>query len=409
VSSTFTTADGRLLGSWSGGRRAEDSTVPRQKNFKKLVRGRMAKTGESYTTARSRFEPAVPPASPPAPDPEAAPLARALAAAGVANPVTGAPFTEELLFGVGGGIGFAHLVFVYDNWPTTVYVDGRYNALYFEKKGFVETACERLGVPLRVRPLTDAARAEAQLRQALATSPEVALTVELSRLPDAPPMRPMSPRLVTVTPDLTVTGLPRGRVSMSWEDLISARWTHAKKYGGLYVPGTPAGALDVRAAVLGSIARTADGLLAPSSTRFDVNFGVPGIRRWARLLTDPKDKRGWPKLFPDPAALRAALDAVADGLGGPGRSGDAARSRYAAFLDEAAALAGDDRLAGVADTYRDLARRWADLIRLARRPEVTGGELAEPLPDLADAEESAAQALRAAVTATVTTVEGERS
>src|SRR5204862_7106833 len=111
----FAAAVGPLLGSWSGGRRAEDSTVPRQKNFKRLVRGRMAKTGESYTAARSRF---VPPSSPdPSPDPEAAALSRVL---GV---------SPGLLYGIGGGIGFAHLVFVYDGW-TTVHVDGRYNALY---------------------------------------------------------------------------------------------------------------------------------------------------------------------------------------------------------------------------------------------------------------------------------------
>jgi hypothetical protein len=378
---------------------SEDRTVPRQKNFKKLVRGRMAKTGESYTTARSRFEPGAPAAPRPGADPDAAPLARALAAAGVVNPVTGAPFTEELLFGVGGGIGFASLVFVYPGL-TTVHVDGRYNALYFEKKGFIETACGRLGVPLRVRPLTDTARAEAWLRQALTATPEVALTVDLARIPGSTRAAvPMSPRVVTVSgtgPELTVTGLPRGRVTMGWDDLVAARWTHAKKYGGLYLVGTPAAAPDVRGAVLGSIARTADCLLTPSSTRFDVNFGVPGLRKLARLLTDPRDRRGWPKLFPDPAALRAALDSVVDGLGGPGRSGDAARGRYAAFLDEAAALVGDDRLAHVADTYRDLGARWTALIQLTARPDVTGAELAEPLPDLADAEESAALALRAA-------------
>ena len=399
--------------------------MPRQKNFKKLVRSRMAKTGESYTTARSRFEPAAPPS-----DPDAATLSRALAAAGVVNPVTGAPFTAELLFGLGGGIGFAHLVFVYgpgraasglrseatredvasgapgprerserqeqgpgQGWPTTVHVDGRYNALYFEKQGFVETACARLGVPVRVRPLANGRTAEAQLRQALAAHAEVAMTVELGRLPDAPPVRPMSPRLVTVSADLTVTGLPRGRVTMSWEDLVAARWTHAKKYGGLYLLGTPAAAPDVPAALRGSVARTAECLLAPSSTRFDANFGVPGIRRWARLLTDPRDRRGWPALFPDPAALRRALDAVVEGLGGTGRGGDAARGRYAAFLDEA----GGDRLAAVADSYRQLAQRWTDVTRLAARPDVTTAELAEPLPDLADAEESAALALRAAV------------
>jgi hypothetical protein len=371
----FATAVGPLLGSWPGGRRAEDSTVPREKNLKRLVRSRMAKTGESYTAARSHFVP-----SSSSPDPEAASLSRIL---GV---------SPALLYGIGGGIGFAHLVFVYDGW-TTVHVDGRYNALYFDKKGFVELACERLGVPVRVRPLANAASAEKQLRQALAAAPEVLLTVDLSRVPGAAPgVRPMSPRLVTVTEDLTVTGLSQGRVTLTWDELIAARWTEARKYGGLYVFEVP-GAIDARSALPSAIARTAQCLVAPSSTRFDVNFGVPGIRRWARLLTDPRDKRGWPALFADPAAMRAALDSVVAGLGGTGRARDAGRGQYAAFLDAAAALLGSGRLGGGADAYRRLAQRWGELIALAARPDTTTAELAERLPDLADAEESAAHAL----------------
>jgi hypothetical protein len=370
----------------------------------------MAKTGESYTAARSHFVPSS------SPDPEAAALSRMLG------------ISPALLYGIGGGIGFAHLVFVYGPGPaasglrseatregaapgatgpresserqqhgwTTVHVDGRYNALYFDKKGFVELACARLGVPVRVRPLANPATAGKQLRQALAAAPEVLLTVDLSRVPGAvPAVRPMSPCLVTVAgegDELTVTGLPQGRVTMTWDELIAARWTEARKYGGLYVFGTPP-PLDAGSAAGTAVARTAQSLLAPSSTRFDVNFGIPGIRRWARLLTDPRDKRGWPALFPDPAALRAALDSVADGLGGPGRTRDAGRAQYAAFLDEAATLVGSRELAEAAGTYRDLAQRWGELVALAARPDVTADELAEPLPDLADAEESAARAL----------------
>jgi hypothetical protein len=376
--------------------------VPRQKNFKRLVRSRMARTGESYTTARSRFVAPTAGAPDVTADPDAAALARALAAAGVANPVTGQPFTAELLFGAAGGIGFMYLVFEYPGW-TSVNVDGRHNALYFDKKGLIETACARLGVPVRVRPTADRDTTERHLRAALASTPEVALTVELARVPGATPGTvPMLPHPVTVAddgPELTVLGLPRGRVTMSWDELLDARWTHARKYGGLYQFQPRDEAVDVRAAVLQAAGRTADCLLEPGrGTNFDGSFGVPGIRRWARLLTDAKDKKGWPKLFGEPDALSEALAAVVRGLGGPGPSGSASRHRYAAFLDEAAALADRPDLAAVADTYRALADRWAGLIRMAGQPGTTGADLAEPLPELADAEEQAALALRAAAT-----------
>jgi hypothetical protein len=153
----------------------------------------------------------------------------------------------------------------------------------------------------------------------------------------------------------------------------------------------------VRPALTGAIVRTATCLLKPNRTKFDGNFGIPGIRRWTRLLTDPRDKKGWPALCPEPESLGAALASVVSGLGGPGPSGSASRRLYAAFLDEAAALVEQPRLARVADAYRDLGDQWAALIALAGQPGVTGADLAVPLPDLADAEEAAALSLHAAV------------
>jgi hypothetical protein len=330
-------------------------------------------------------------------------LARSLAGAGFVNPITRQPWTESLLFGAGGGIGFAYLVFAYPGW-NSINLDGRFNALYFEKKSFVEVACARLGLPLRVRPMSDPALVEKQLRDALANAQEVALTLDLAKLPTRgpTPSEPFIPRIVTVSggdPELIVMGLPRGRVTMAWSEVLDARWTMAKKYGGLYVLGKPTATRDLGAALIEAMTRTADSLLEPSRSNFDGNFGVPGIRKWARLLTDPRDKKGWAKLCPDPDSLREALSSVVRGLSGAGTSGPAARRLYGAFLDEAAALLDEPALATAAGTYRDLSDRWAALITLAGEPDVDPADLAVPLPDLADAEEAAAQSLRAAVTA----------
>jgi hypothetical protein len=170
---------------------------------------------------------------------------------------------------------------------------------------------------------------------------------------------------------------------MGWDEVIEAYWTHARKYGGLYLFGPPDRVPDVRSAVVQAIGRTADCLLEPGrGTNFDSSFGVPDIRRWARLLTDPRDKKGWPRLFPEPASLRGAMDSVVRGLGGSGRSGCASRCLYAAFLDQAAALIERPDPATVADAYRDLGDRWADVIQLAGRPDITPADLAESLPDL---------------------------
>ena len=376
--------------------------MPRDKNFKGLVRGRMAKTGESYTTARSHLRTRVPDATGPTggTDPDAAALARALAAAGVVDPATGRPLSPHLLFGTGGGIGFAYLVFAYPGW-TNVHVDGRFNALYFEKAGFAETACARLGVRLRVQQLSTVEIAERRLGQALEVGGEVMLTLDLVRLPGhTPPVpAPYVPHHVTVTGDgdaLTVTGLTGGPVVMSLREVVEARWTGAKKYGGLFTveaPGPAAHNLPVAIklpdVVAAATRRTAECLLEPSRTRFDGSFGVGGIRKWARLLTDDRDAKGWPRLFPDPDSRLRALASVARGLGGADPATAGARWFYAAFLAETGYPA------AAVEAYRDLGRRWAALAALAASPDATGADLASHLPGLADAEESAARALLA--------------
>ena len=370
--------------------------MPREKNFKKLVRARAAKTGESYTAARAHF---VTPPPRPAIDPDAGALTRALAAAGVVNPRGGQPFTEALAFGLGGGIGFQYMVFVYEGW-TSIALDGRCNTLYFEKRGFIENACARLGVPVRVQQLPTPETAEKRLRQALTAAPEVVLTIDQTRLPgrsgDVPddPNVPYMPCPVTVAErgaELAVTGLPGGRVTMSWPELLEARWAHQKKYGGLFLLGTPTDPPELAAEIRAAIARTVECLLEPSRTSYDANFGIPGVRKWARMLTDEKDAKGWPRLCPDDESRRAAMLSVRRGLGEA-----ASRPLFAAFLAEAAALldgAKDSaKLADAAATYTELGHRWAKL--LESTVDAGPADLAARLPELADAEEAAALALR---------------
>jgi hypothetical protein len=350
--------------------------MPRQKNFKKLVRARAARTGESYTAARAHFVPQRPQS-----DPDAGALTRALAAMGVVDPRTGTAYTEPLVFGVGGGIGFQYLVFAYEGW-TSVAIEARRNTLYFEKASFVEHAATRLGVGVTVQRLPSPATAEKRLRAALAKAPEVVLTLDLARLPGHVVDGPYLPHPVTVAQQgdaLVVTGLPGGRVTMPWPELLDARWTNASKYGGLHLltPGDPG---DLRATVRAAIARTAACLLAPSRTSFDGGFGIPGMRRWARLLTDPKDAKGWPTLFEGNHA--AALESVRRGL-----ARGASRPLYAAFLTEAARILDDSSLADAATAYDELGRRWSALA--GHTPD----ELADALPGLADAEEEAARSL----------------
>ena len=142
--------------------------MPTDKDFKRLVRARMGKTGESYTTARSHLRPDGHPGRP-GPirgrHPDTAALTRLLADLGVTDPTGGHPLGEAMVLGVSGGIGFAYFVFEYQDLAT-LYLGGRINS-YVQKQDATEAALTRLGVPFQVRRTTGPATAERHLRSAL--------------------------------------------------------------------------------------------------------------------------------------------------------------------------------------------------------------------------------------------------
>src|ERR1043166_136335 len=96
--------------------------MTRGRDFKKVVRARMARTGERYAAARAQLaERPAPGAEPDAPraarvragiHPETAALMRVLAAAKLRG-FDGGAVSEALLLGLGGGIGAACFVFDY--------------------------------------------------------------------------------------------------------------------------------------------------------------------------------------------------------------------------------------------------------------------------------------------------------
>src|SRR4030095_6051678 len=101
--------------------------MPTDKDFKRLVRARMGRIGEAYTTGRAHLRPHPDP-PPPRPlrgrHPDPAALPRMLAALGVTDPASGRPLGEATVLGMAGGIGFAYFVFEYEELNTP-YPGGR--------------------------------------------------------------------------------------------------------------------------------------------------------------------------------------------------------------------------------------------------------------------------------------------
>ena len=68
------------------------------------------------------------------------------------------------------------------------------------------------------------------------------------------------------------------------------------------------------------------------------NFGLAALKRWANLLTNPKQKLSWAKEFPAGRKRYAGLTSTFNSIalfGQDGERQDAERGLYADFLDEA--------------------------------------------------------------------------
>ena len=100
------------------------------------------------------------------------------------------------------------------------------------------------------------------------------------------------------------------------------------------------------------------------------SFSLPAWRKWARMTTDTRNKKGWPTVFADGrgvGSLRASIYTNA-------AHGAHLRGLYADFLDEAAELLGRDALRDAAAAWREAAARWDPIVDTALPP---GDELRE--------------------------------
>ena len=94
------------------------------------------------------------------------------------------------------------------------------------------------------------------------------------------------------------------------------------------------------------------------------SFSLPAIRKWARLMTDQKNKKGWPVLFADRRGLYSTLTSLFEAIKLQGAPGGL-RGMYADFLLEAAAVVDDPRLMEPAQHYAALAAQWHALAEAA--------------------------------------------
>jgi hypothetical protein len=362
--------------------------------FKRIVRARMAKTGERYAAARRtliegaadghRGEPTDRAATPSGYrmrgglHPETATLANVLANQGVVSGLTGKPLTEAAILGISGGLGAGYILWEFKSRGGPILTLGFLNHWQYPSR-WTDKALARLGIESDVHETSGAKGAREALDARLAAGLPVITLVDLQSigtwgLPDAlsgydglfvvvfgrdadgaylVDDRGRSPFRVSPA----VMAAARGRIGSFEHRIVTLRTT----------PG-PIAAERLREAMRAGLEDQVDHLRSRSDS-----FSLPAWRKWGRLMTDHRNAKGWPRVFADGHGLFGALLAVLEGVDGQaGASGGHRRELYAASLDEAAIALDTPALGEAARAWRVAADQWEELADAAVPPDLEG-------------------------------------
>ncbi len=339
--------------------------------------------------------------------------ARTLAASGVRNPFTDAPFSEAMLAGLAGGIGFMIFTFEYKDTTTASAVTR------FHPGPYTENLLLRSGAAVNIQQTGSAALAQSRLDAALETGVPAVVRVVRGKLPwvAEDPLADMDSVDVVVVAregaDYVVDDGGRRLELAAAAQLAQARGSRRadKHWQGHVVTrgGDPLAGEELSADVVRqSMGETVRELLSQQSPPgvppgYANNFGILGMRTWAQRLTDGKSKHGWMRIFADPTRAVQGMAMLHGLLAGRRFSGTGAlRPLYAQFLEESALVpegsSGVVR-AGMQETaaqYRALGEHWdalTGLVGAAGDPDFAA--MASRVEAIAELEHHAATTLEA--------------
>ena len=362
-----------LVASVDRGRLGADRiAMTSRKHLKKLVRDRMARTGERYTVARAHVVGGEGPDVEPADEPgwdlrggvhaETATFANVLANLGVTAPGSDEPLSEALVLGVGGGLGAGYILWEFAEHDAPILVLGFRNGWQYPARWAQKTA-ERLGLHAEIHESGGVRAARQRLDDALDRGLPAIAWIDPYRLGHRhlPPSRDGAgggPVVVYGAEGdrVWVDDRSGGTVTVARETLADAR-ARVVSYKNRLITIDPAlveiDAERLREAVAAGIRDQVEHLSARSDS-----FSLPAWRKWARLTTDARNRKAWLNVFADRRGLAGVLLSIYENAGPVGPGAGNLRALYASFLDEAG-------LSSVAPSFREAATAWDALIETA--------------------------------------------
>jgi Butirosin biosynthesis protein H, N-terminal/Domain of unknown function (DUF4872) len=349
-----------------------ERTVTAHKHLKERIRARMARTGESYTTARRHVLNALPPEEyelTGGVHPDTHAIAGVLANRGVHS---GRPLSEAMVLGVGGGLGAGYILWEFKAHDLRTLVFGFRNSWQYPDRWALKT-CARLGVPAGLHETGSTSRADRELRAAVGQGVPVIVWADQQllgyrHLPAWLEGYGGHPVTVYGIDDQAGVALVddrnRAPLTVPLDALAAARarvGSYRHRQLALDAPAAELDADGLRRAVRDGLAEQVEHLGRRSDS-----FSLPAFRKWARLLATTGNAKAWPRVFADRVSLFDACLSVCENLEpAAGSGGGNLRGLYAEFLEEAARLLDAPPLAGAAGAYREAAARWQRVAEVA--------------------------------------------
>ncbi|NRQ32391.1 DUF4872 domain-containing protein [Nonomuraea sp. NN258] len=342
-----------------------------KKQLKARIRARMAKTGESYTTARAhlvggaethsdagwRFAGGRHPSS-------------AAITAVLVN--QGADVGEPLVFLAGGGIGAGYILWEFKHDQSRHVTLGFRNQWQYHDRWMTKTLT-RLGVPYEEHHTSGTRAASDRLAAELdAGRPCVILPDRYHlgywQLPAAMDGHGGGPVVAYRRDENGVHLDDRGQapIVIPRERLDAARARVGSYRNATHVLGEAKLSDETLAEAAREGLRDCAAHLSAASD----SFSLPAWRKWSRLLVDTRNAKSWGKVFADGRGLADALLSVWEGVEPVGMDGGNLRDLFADSLDQAAALLARPELAELAGRFREIHGLWHELAESALPSEV---------------------------------------
>ena len=294
--------------------------------------------------------------------PETAALTNILAAKQIVAPHTGKPFSEAMILGISGGLGMGYILWEFQEHRMQhnikVLVLAFQNTWQYTIK-YYEAVCQRLSLKFSIPETGNIKVATQTLHDALARSTPVVAWVDgasmpYMQLPEA--MKGHFGHFVAVCgtegDNVLIDDLAAQPFKVPADVFTGARARIGSFKNRLLVVEGAAANINLEAAITQGIAFCAEHLSSNSES-----FSLPAIRKWAKLMTDQKNKKGWPVVFKDRRGLYSTLTSLFEAIEVQGAPGGL-RGMYNDFLLEAANVVNNPRLKEPAEHYAALAKHW---------------------------------------------------